>query len=175
MAENQDSIVALRTAQQHQVTLTVQADQKANINIGIVSLVVIFLTNSKLSIAAEVDLVIKSGLILFIATLGLSLIMALLVVVPRLGKTSKQSSTSMTNPFYFGSFKHVSHDDYVDYIDQHLQNNEQAKRMLASDTYQIGEVLDKKYRSLRISYLSLGLSLLLGIGLYSYALFSTLI
>ena len=99
MAENQDSIVALRTAQQHQVTLTVQADQKANINIGIVSLVVIFLTNSKLSIAAEVDLVIKSGLILFIATLGLSLIMALLVVVPRLGKTSKQSSTSMTNPF----------------------------------------------------------------------------
>ncbi len=175
MAENQDSIVALRTAQQHQVTLTVQADQKANINIGIVSLVVIFLTNSKLSIAAEVDLVIKFGLILFIATLGLSLIMALMVVVPRLGKTSKQSSTSMTNPFYFGSFKYVSHDDYVDYIDQHLQSNEQAKRMLASDTYQIGQVLNKKYRSLQISYLSLGLSLLLGIGLYSYALFSTLL
>ena len=144
MADNQDSIVALRTAQQHQVQLTVQADQKANINIGIVSLVVIFLTNSELSVAAESDLFVRFGLILFIVMVGLSLTMALLVVIPRLGKPKNQSAAAMDNPFYFGSFNQVSHDDYVDYIDNHLQSNEQAKRMLASDTYQIGQVLDKK-------------------------------
>ncbi len=114
MADNQDSIVALRCAQQHQVQLTVQADQKANINIGIVSLVVIFLSNSKLPQAAQSDLIIKMGMFLFILMVGISLTMALIVVLPRLGRARTGGAKGMANPFYFGSFSRLSQDEYVE-------------------------------------------------------------
>ncbi len=171
MADNQDTIVALRCAQQHQVHLTAQADQKANINIGIVSLVAIFISNSKIAMATEADIIIKMGMVGFIAMVAISLVMALMVVMPRLGRVKNTQATEMSNPFYFGSFTQIPLGDYVDYMDNNLTNNDQAKRMLASDIYQIGQVLNRKYASLRISYVFLGLSVMMGVGLYSYAFF----
>ncbi len=44
--------------------------------------------------------------------------------------------------------------------------------MLAVDIYHIGQLLNHKYSSLRISYIFLALAVLLGISLYSYALFN---
>lgn len=172
MEDQQDLIIALRSAHQHQVQLTTLADQKANINIGFISLVGIFLSNSPLLQMIKGDFVMQVGFVVFAILLTLSLVMALAVVVPRLGRSRISKASEMGNPLYFGMFTQIPRQDYVDYMVDNLQTNEQARSMLASDIYQIGQVLKRKYRSLRISYVFLGLSVFTGVLLYCYLVFS---
>ena len=168
MSNNQDAIVALRAAHQHQVHLTMLADQKANINIGFITLVAIFLLNSSLMQEVQGDVIAKTALVVFALLLSLSLVMALLVVVPRLGKTRITKAAEMSNPFYFGMYTQISEKDYLQHLEEHMQTNEQARQLLAADIYQMGHVLHGKYQSLRISYVFLALAVLAGALLYGY-------
>ena len=56
----------------------------------------------------------------------------------------------------------------VDYLAQALTDNNHARRLLSIDIYQIGRVLSRKYRLLRISYSFLALSVVLALVLYFY-------
>ena len=167
VAESDDVIVALRTAQQHQVQLNVLADQKANINIGF-TLFFVTLTQSQLSLASGQLPVMRVGFVLLILTIATSLLLALFVVLPRTGKMRIQNPEQMSNPFFFGMFTQLPQTEYVDYLTRLLDDNPTARRMLAADIYQIGTVLKRKYRLLRYSYGFLGLSAVIAVSLYCY-------
>jgi hypothetical protein len=161
-------IVALRTVQQSQVHLNVLADQKANINIGFTLL---FITLSQAPVVVDAvsqAIVLRWGVILVILAVAVSLTLALLVVSPRIGGPRIQSAAQMANPFYFGMFAQLDQDSYVDYMLENLNRDQEARRMLLVDIYQIGRVLQRKYRLLRFSYSFLALSAILSALLFAY-------
>jgi len=166
-ADSDDVVVALRTAQQHQVQLNVLADQKANINIGF-TLFFVTLTQSQLAVVDAQPAILRAGFALLILTIATSLLLALIVVLPRTGKLRIRHPEQMTNPFYFGMFTQVAQAEYVEYLTRLLDDNSTARRLLAVDIYQIGQVLKHKYRLLRYSYGFLGLSAVIAVVLYCY-------
>ncbi len=163
----QDVIQALRTAHIHQVQLNLIADQKANINIGF-TLFFVTLSQSQFSLSAGEDVLIRVGFILLILSIATSLLLALVVVLPRTGKTRIDKPEQMSNPFFFGQFSQLKQDEYVDYLTTQFDDSNNARRLLAVDIYQIGLVLSHKYRLLRFSYSFLALSTLIVVMLYCY-------
>lgn len=160
-------IVALRTVQQSQVRLNVLADQKANINIGFTLL---FLTLSQSPLVAEATglNVVRWGVIVVTLTVAISLTLALLVVSPRTGGPRIRKGEEMANPFYFGMFTQLDQESYVHYMLSNLNRDQEARRMMLVDIYQIGRVLKRKYRLLRFSYAFLAFSALLSAALFTY-------
>ncbi|MEM7563295.1 MAG: Pycsar system effector family protein [Pseudomonadota bacterium] len=165
--DTDDVIVALRTAQQHQVQLNMLADQKANINIGF-TLFFITLSQSQFTLEDSSPELLRIGFVFFIVSIALSLLLALIVVLPRIGKTRINNASEMTNPFYFGMFTQLSQRDYTDYLTGRLSGNESARELLVIDIYQIGQVLNRKYRILRFSYGFLALGVMIAVFLYCY-------
>ncbi len=165
-------IVAVRTVQQSQVQLNVLADQKANINIGFTLL---FLSLSQSSMMTDVvtEGVGRWGVVLVTILVAISLILALLVVSPRIHRLRIQQPGQMSNPFYFGMFTQLDEDIYVDYMLENLRRDKQARRMMLVDVYQIGRVLKRKYQLLRFSYSFLALSALLSAMLFVYKTLSS--
>ena len=83
---------------------------------------------------------------------SMAAVFALLVITPRFRDNTKKSGTVPKNLLFFGSFHHMSQDDYVEMLSSHLQTNDDARRLFMKDIYQIGQVLQKKYQNLRRSY-----------------------
>ncbi len=163
----QDIIEALRTAHQHQVQLNLVADQKANINIGF-TLFFMTLGQSQISLTVGEDALIRAGFILLVLTITTSLLLALAVVLPRTGKIRIDKPEQMSNPFFFGLFSQLKQDEYVDYLTTQFDDSNNARRLIAVDIYQIGQVLNHKYRLLRFSYSFLAFSILVAVMVYCY-------
>jgi hypothetical protein len=81
-----------------------------------------------------------------------------MVVFPRTSGERILRPEQMVNPFYFGMFAQLDQETYIDYMLQNMHQNQQARRMLLVDIYQIGRVLQRKYTLLRMSYGFLALS-----------------
>lgn len=147
-----DIIYALRTTHQHQTQLLMLADQKANILIGIVALILTLLAG-RLDALAAMDAVVTALLGAFVLAEATALLVALFVVMPRSAPgTPAKRLTEAHNPFYFGCFTAFSETEYVDYLAQHLNTDEAARAHLARDIYQNGAVLRSKYGLLRVAY-----------------------
>jgi predicted permease len=145
-----DVIHVLRSAQAHHVSLSMIADQKANIVLGSY-LVFLTVTQSLMKTNAELSLPI------WVLTIGYTIaaVFALLVITPRFRDKSYRKGQVPGNLLFFGSFNNLSQEEYIDMLGKHLQSNEDARRLFMKDIYQIGQVLQKKYQSLRRSYLCL--------------------
>ena len=158
-----DVIYVLRTTQQHHVMLGMIADQKANIILGAF---LIFITLSQSLFDASQ--VYAMPVLTLSAFFSLAAIFALLVIAPRF-RNPKPANGKPHNLLFFGSFAALSQADFIDAMKDNLQTNEQARELIMKDIYQIGKVLDKKYRNLRLSYFSLGVGIVVS-GLYFAAL-----
>jgi hypothetical protein len=90
------------------------------------------------------------------------------VVSPRVGGGHIREAREMTNPFYFGMFTQLDQETYVNYMLSNLNHDLEARRMLLVDIYQIGRVLQRKYRLLRFSYGFLAFSAMLSAALFTY-------
>jgi len=164
--DSDEVIVALRTVQQSQVRLNVMADQKAHINIGF-TLLFITLSQSPALLETVTHGLIRWGMIAVTLAVAVSMILALMVVFPRTGGERIHRPEQMVNPFYFGMFAQLDQDSYVDYMLKNMHQNQQARRMLLVDIHQIGQVLQRKYRLLRMSYGFLALSAISSAGLFA--------
>ncbi|NQV42530.1 MAG: hypothetical protein HQ506_09265 [Candidatus Marinimicrobia bacterium] len=159
----QDIIHTLRTAQQHQVTLSMIADQKANIIIGF-ALIFFSVIQSQMFSTEFMDDSYFYPISALALTVFISFFLAILVVLPRFKRGQVYTQPSqMPNPLFFGFFASFSQKEYTDYMMDTVNNNEAARRLMVQDLYQIGVVLQKKYELLRLSYLSLAVGALLSI------------
>lgn len=159
----QDIIHTLRTAQQHQVTLSMIADQKANIIIGF-ALIFFSVIQSQMFSDTFMDALYFFPLSALALTVFVSFVLALLVVLPRFKRGQVLDKPSqMPNPLFFGFFASFSQAEYTDYMMETVTSNEVARRLMVQDLYQIGVILKKKYELLRFSYLSLAIGALLSV------------
>ena len=161
--EGQDVIHTLRTAQQHQVTLSMIADQKANIIIGF-ALIFFSVIQSQIFAREFTRAVYFWPLSALSLTVFASFFMAILVVLPRF-KSSKPITkpSEMPNPLFFGFFAAFSQDQYCDYMMETVNSNKAARELMVKDLYQIGVVLKRKYELLRWSYIALAVGALLSV------------
>ncbi|MCF7808141.1 MAG: DUF5706 domain-containing protein [Candidatus Marinimicrobia bacterium] len=159
----QDIIHTLRTAQQHQVTLSMIADQKANIIIGF-ALIFFSVIQSQMFSEEFSDKIYFIPLSALSLTVFFSFFLAILVVLPRIQRKATFSKPEeMPNPLFFGFFSSFSEKEYTDYMVETLDSNAAAREMMIKDMYQIGAVLKKKYQLLSISYMALAVGALLSV------------
>lgn len=150
---DRDVIYALRTAHQNQTQHIILADNKANVLIGIVA-VVLTIMSTRLSMFSTLDRTFSLIIATFIVLQVIALLLALLVITPKTLKGfDAADKEEMTNPFFFGFFTRLSQQDYLHWMQTTLENNRQARDLLARDMYQIGCVLQRKYRLLKLAYL----------------------
>ena len=152
--DDHDVIYALRTAHQNQTQLIIMADKKAHILIGVISVILTILF-TKVDLDAGLQDKLLIPFVAFVLLEIAAVILSLLVIIPNTGRfKTPDDITRIPNALFFGFFTRYPQDDYVNFLMQHIDNNENARRALVTDLYQIGMVLKKKYRLLRYSYLS---------------------
>ena len=141
-----DVIHVLRSAQAHHVSLSSNADQKANIVLGSY-LVFLTVTQSLMEGHSELSIPITVLMIGY----SIAAVFSLLVITPRF-RDRKPVKGKPANLLFFGSFNGLSQDQYVEMLEAHTRNDAAARRLFMKDIYQIGRVLNKKYQNLRHSY-----------------------
>ena len=146
-----DVIYVLRTTQQHHVMLGMIADRKANIILGAFLIFITVTQKMADNNGLELPLWVLTGFF------TLSALFALLVIAPRFRNTTKKPGAG--NLLFFGTFAGMGQEEYIEQLNSQLQDNEQARQLIMKDIYQIGQVLDKKYKNLRYSYASLALGI----------------
>ncbi len=148
-----DVIQTLRTAHQNQTQLNLMADQKANILIGTLALMFTVVLTRLLTLADNQALLVT--LVIFMLMQLLPLVLTVMVLIPKNinGKTSADIN-DIQNPLFFGFFTQYSQQQYSTYMHGMLVDNESARELIINDIFQIGVILRRKYRLLRLAYLS---------------------
>lgn len=149
-----DGIYVLRTTQQNQVQLTLMADQKANIVIG-VSLIFFTLAQRQLVNGIGENVVFIVPFLMLALTMLASFLLAIAVLVPRIRSRPACAAADLPNPLFFGFFPSAQEDDYVCHLAAKMADVDSARELLIRDIYQTGRVLRRKFRFLRLSYLCL--------------------
>lgn len=156
-----DVIYALRTTHQYQTGMVTLADQKANILIGL-SLVSFTILLTRANWLLEQESHLRNGLIVFLLAQLATVITAVWVIVPKLTPYPKAGKIeNAPNPMFFGFFSQFKQQEFIDHVVTDMTNDEIARRYLLRDIYQIGAVLNRKYRVLRLAYLLQALSIFL--------------
>lgn len=138
-----NAIHLLRTMQQHHVTLSAMADQKASIIIGVNSVIFALVVKE----AAQ-----NPALLVLAAASGLAAVLCMLAVLPALGRAGRGPQPP-PNLLFFGSFTQKSEADWVDWLERTNSDDVAIQKAMARDVYQLGQVLaKKKYKYLGWGY-----------------------
>lgn len=149
---DRDIIYALRTTHQYQTGLINLADQKANILIGL-SLVSFTIVFTRTTWLLEQQNLTRYGIILFLIFQLATVLTAVFVILPKMsGYTKSETLGAAPNPMFFGFFTRFSQNEFIEFGLQNFQVDEDARRSLLRDIYQIGTVLNRKYKVLRMAY-----------------------
>lgn len=138
----------LRTTQQHHVSLSIMADQKANIVIAASSILLTF------SFANFKQQNLFWGFLSLFVFSFLSLVTAILAVNPKFRASNRSLRKDVNfNPLFFGHFTSLSLEEYNKVMEEVMSSDPKTYETQVKDIYQIGMVLRKqKYRHLSISY-----------------------
>lgn len=168
---DRDVIYALRTTHQYQTNLVNLADQKANILIGL-SLVSYTIVFTRASWVLEQAGFLKLMILLFLGTQLATVLCAVWVILPKLTPYQKPESLDASpNPMFFGFFTHFPQKEFIENTMNTIKCDDSSRYSLLRDIYQIGNVLNRKYKVLRAAYLMECCSLaLLFIGTLAYLL-----
>jgi hypothetical protein len=138
-----NAIHMIRTMQAHHVTLSAMADQKANIIIGV---------NSVIFALVVKDAVTNPALMLLAASSGLAAVLCMLSVVPALGGADK-GPPPPPNLLFFASFSKLPEAQWLAWLDDTTATDDKIRAAMARDVYQLGQVLArKKYKYLGWGY-----------------------
>ena len=155
-----EAIGMLRNAHMKQVQLTVLADQKANMLLGII-VVALSVIVSNMAMNELDNQIAKITFALFCATEIMAVLMALLVVVPRLGPQVQKGFVRDTyNPLYFMHFLSVDKEAFNTMMLEKMEKPELVYKVILNDFYDMGLALKKKYIMLRRAYFTAAAGLL---------------
>ena len=137
-----NAIHLLRTMQQHHVTLSAMADQKASIIIGVNSVVFALVVKEAAT---------NPALLVLAASSGLAAVLCMLAVLPKLG--GGNGPAAPPNLLFFGGFTQMSEADWIGWLDRTNADDHAIQVAMARDVYQLGQVLaQKKYKYLGWGY-----------------------
>jgi hypothetical protein len=151
-----NAVHLVRTAQQINVSLSQMADQKASILMG-ATFVVFTITVGQASRIGPNPAILVLAFFAF-----LSAMLAVYAILP----TVNPKAADNPNLLFFGHFTHMSEDEFVDGVLDHLGNDEITYRTMLRDIYQNGQVLQrKKYRFLGLAYKAFMAGLVITLGM----------
>lgn len=138
------------------INLSAIADNKANIMISVnailISVLISLLSYKNIS---ETNPTIMVPVLVFIVSGLASLIFAVLSARPKITYPNKgitDRNILKRNAIFFGSFVTMKLDEYEDIMDEIFQDGSLIYGNMIRDMYFLGQVLDKKYQYLIISY-----------------------
>lgn len=143
-----------RTTSTNHLRLSEMADSKANIMITVNSIIASILV-SVLFRKLEEDTRLVIPAILFLGTSLVSIIFAILVTRPNVTQgtfTKEDIEKKRANLLFFGNFHRMKLPDYQDGINAMMNDSEFLYGSMTRDIYNLGVVLGRKYRLLRITY-----------------------
>lgn len=145
-AQSPNVIHFLRTVQGHHVQLSAMADAKANILIGVNS--VIF------ALVVRDGAALTPALLVLAASAALAAVLCMLAVVPMTGRRPTHAAPgARANLLFFGVFTDMSEGDFVAEMEATMASDAAIRAAMSHDIYQLGLVLrHKKYRFLGWGY-----------------------
>jgi hypothetical protein len=157
-----------RTSYRTHIDMSALADTKANIMITINGLMAsILLASISPKIDANPWLLLPTTVLL--TGCLISLVFAVLAARPRLESrevTLEQVRNDAANILFFGNFTHMAQDDYVLGMTELIQDGDRLYTNMLRDIYNLGAVLDRKFRLLRISYTAFMWALIAGTAMF---------
>lgn len=145
---NVDNLI--RTTQQHHVQLSVMADTKASLLITISSIALTI----ALSRASEPHL--RPALLTLAVACLLSLLLAIIAVLPTFAPRSVLRGRQPRNLLFFGHFGTLNEDEYLEEMSRVLRDDALVYETALRDIHNLGTYLyKKKYRFLRFAYVAL--------------------
>lgn len=143
----------LRQTRVHHVQLSAMADVKANMLLTVASVVLTF------TVGYLEDPAFQWAALTLIVTCMATIIAAIYSTMPRAfshpgkGKTSI-SKDSNANPLFFGTFVHLTFEEYCDSMEEAMNDSNQTVELMVREIYTLGQYLaHRKYRYLRRAYL----------------------
>ncbi len=144
-----------RTTARNNIDLTAIADNKASILMSLNALMITFLAPVVISnseIITREYLYIPLSIIT--ATCAYTIYLSSQVLKPsdfdKIGEKMKFGKGP--SPFFFGNFYHMTPENYFDFIQGSLGDEELLKNHLAQDLYYVGRRLGKKMRGMRLAF-----------------------
>ena len=140
----------LRTAQQHHVQLSSMADTKASILITISSIVL------TIALSRADEPILRPALLTLAASSLLSLLLAIIAVLPTFAPRAVHRGEARRNLLFFGHFGEMSEQEFLKQMEPLLHSDTLIYEAMLRDLYGIGAYLyRKKYRFLRFAYVAM--------------------
>lgn len=140
------NIYLLRTTQQHHVHLTMMADQKASMLVGVTAIGLSIVLGQIASGRADITMFV------FAACLLVTILLAVFTVAPRIWPGNQLGQAA--NPLFFGDFAQQDFATYQQTMRELLDSDGAVYRAMTLDIHQMGIVLARKYRYLRLAFMS---------------------
>lgn len=145
----------IRTTYRNNIDLTNIADNKANILLSLNSLMITFLIPIVLT---NLDIISALALYLPIITLSLTCITTIIIAAMatrpiKMGQQDvKRGEKSQKSPFFFGNYYKMATQDYLDLVEDAINDPKLVKDYIKLDLYFMGKGLGEKYRKIRTCY-----------------------
>ena len=141
-----NAIHLLRTMQQHHVSLSLMADQKANILIGVNSVIFALVMRESASMTLP--------MLVLAATSATAAILCMLAVVPAIGWPKRRTGPPPPrNLLFFGAFSQLSEAQFQQELQGVMKSDAAIREAMVRDVYQLGIVLrTSKYRYIGWAY-----------------------
>lgn len=145
-----------RTNYRNHINLSAIADNKANIMISVNAILIsVIISAISYKNITETNPMVLMPAVIFLITGLTSLIFAVLSARPKVTQSHDPNApmeVKKQNIIFFGNFVNMPLEDYEEAVDGVFREGSLLYGNLVRDLYQLGKVLDKKYRYLTISY-----------------------
>jgi len=151
-----ETLNIIRTTKRNNIDLKNIADNKANILMSVNALMITFLIPIVLShreVIMEEYLYVP--LVILVITCFTTIFICATVLKPfNLRKNTITAGRNQNlSPFFFGNYYRMHPDDYLEYIQEAVEEPQNMKEYLFKDLYFIGKTLGIKYNQIRTSYI----------------------
>lgn len=143
-----------RTTSSNHLHLSEMADAKANTMITVNSIIASILVSVLFRKIEEDTRLMIPSFMLLITTL-MSIVLSILVTRPHIvrGIFSREDvEKKKVNLLFFGNFHKMTYDDYQHGVNAMMEDGEFLYGSMTRDIYNLGRVLGKKYKLLRLAY-----------------------
>ncbi len=165
--------VFYRTSSRNHVDFSAIVDQKANIMIQTNALIISIILSLLVGKLDELPNLINPTFLLLITCVG-TIIFAILATRPKITRyntTAEDVKQKKANLLFFGSFLHLSYEDYSWGMKEMLDDKAYYTENMIKDTYNLGLVLGKKYKFLRFAYDIFMYGLIISVLSYAWVFF----
>ena len=143
-----------RTTSTNHIRLSSMADSKANIMISVNAIIISVLLSVLLRKLEDYPNFILPSII-FLTTSVTTIVFSILATRPNVTSgrfTLHDIQNKKSNLLFFGNFHQMSYTEYEDGMETIMRKNEYLYSNMIHDIYNLGVVLGRKYRMLRIAY-----------------------